>query len=245
MSRCAYVAYFRVSTRSQERSGLGIESQQMAVRDFLARNHGDVVAEFTEIVSGRRNDRPKLIEALRLCRLYGATLVVARLDRLSRNVALIAKLAETEVPFVAADMPEANRFTIHIFAAVAEYEAKLISERLKAACAAMKARGMRLGEHLKEHRTYRAEDLLVARAAQQKRRVSRALAMAPLLRELRDQGRSLHGVAAELTRLEIETPRAGRVWSRESVRRLFAWSDQAPPLKGAANRRAFYEAHAT
>src|SRR5207248_353684 len=111
-----------------------LDAQRMAVREFVAANPGHVVAEITEIESGRKNDRPKLMEALSLCRLHGATLLVARLDRLSRSVALIAKLMTSNVEFVVADMPEANRFTLHIFAAVAEYEATLISERVKAAC---------------------------------------------------------------------------------------------------------------
>ena len=244
MRRRAYVAYYRVSTRRQERSGLGLESQQMAVRDFLSSSPGDVVAEFTEIESGRKNERPKLIEALRLCRICGATLIVARLDRLSRNVALIAGLMEGGAEFVVADMPEANRFTLHIFAAVAEYEVKLISERTKAAWAAMKARGWRPAVQLRGSRVSRREDLLPAWAALRRRETARAVAMAPLLRELRDLGKSLHGVAVELTRLEIETPCGGRLWSRESVRRLFAWSGQTPPLKGVANRRALCEARA-
>ncbi len=244
MRRRAYIAYYRVSTRRQERSGLGLESQQMAVRDFLAGSPGDVVAEFTEIESGRKNERPKLLEALRLCRLHRATLLVARLDRLSRNVALIANLIEGGAAFVVADMREANRFTLHIFAAVAEYELKLISERTKAAWAAMKARGRQPAVQLRGTRVSRREDLHAAWAAQRKREMARAVAMAPLLRELRDRGKSLHGVAVELTRLEIETPRGGRAWSRESVARLFVWSGQAQPLKGVSNRRAHCEAQA-
>src|SRR5260370_4122522 len=99
-----YVAYYRVSTRMQERSGLGLEAQNAAVRDFLAANLGELLAEVTEIESGCKNDRPRLGEALRMCRVYGATLVIARLDRLSRNVTLIAKLMTTRAEFVAADI---------------------------------------------------------------------------------------------------------------------------------------------
>jgi DNA invertase Pin-like site-specific DNA recombinase len=211
----------------------------MAVRNFLARNPGELVAEFTEVESGCRNDRPKLTEALRLCRLCGATLLVARLDRLSRSVALISKLMESGAAFVAADMPEANRFTLHIFAAVAEYEAKLMSERRKAACAAMKARGQRPGEHLMGRGVHRPENLLAARAAQQRRREVRALAMAPLLRELRDRGKSTYAIAAELTRMEIATQKGGRKWSNTCVQYLFQWAGEAQPLKGAANRKAY------
>jgi DNA invertase Pin-like site-specific DNA recombinase len=229
MSGKRYVAYYRVSTRAQGHSGLGLEGQQIAVRDFFACNPGDLLAEITEIESGRKSDRPKLNEALRLCRLLGAVLVIARLDRLSRSVALIARLIEAGVEFAVADLPEANRFTLHIFAAVAEYEAKLISERTKSACTAMKARGWNPAERLKGTRVARAEDLEPARAAKLRRQKRRALAMAPLLAELRDSGKSLYGVAAELNRLEIETPKGGRKWTRETARNLFIWSGEALP----------------
>jgi DNA invertase Pin-like site-specific DNA recombinase len=139
------VAYYRVSTQQQKRSALGLLAQQDAVRRYIEANPGNVIAELTEIESGRNSARPKLAEALCLCRVYDAKLVIARLDRLARNTALIAKLMETAVEFVAADFPLANRFTIHILAAVAEYEAKLISERTKAAMAAAKARGRKFG----------------------------------------------------------------------------------------------------
>lgn len=139
MAQHAYVSYCRVSASSQGRSGLGLEGQQMAVREFLAANPGRFIAELTEVDSGRKNNRPKLNEALRLCRVYDSTLVVARLDRLARNVTLIARLMESGADFVAADLPEANRFTLHMLAAVAEYESTLISERVKAACAAAKS----------------------------------------------------------------------------------------------------------
>jgi DNA invertase Pin-like site-specific DNA recombinase len=138
-----FVAYYRVSTDTQARSGLGLEAQHEAVRRFLVEESGELIAEFTDIESGRVADRPQLVEALRLCRVYRATLVIAKLDRLARNVALITKLMDSGADFVAADMPLANRFTIHILAAVAEYELKLMSERSKAASAIRKARGPR------------------------------------------------------------------------------------------------------
>jgi DNA invertase Pin-like site-specific DNA recombinase len=140
-----FVAYYRVSTQRQGRSGLGLEAQQTAVRDFL--NGGDwrLVAEVTEVESGKGSDRPKLAEALKLCRLHGATLVIAKLDRLARNVAFISNLMESGVEFHAVDFPQANRLTVHILAAVAEHEAKAISERTKAALAAAKRRGVKLG----------------------------------------------------------------------------------------------------
>jgi DNA invertase Pin-like site-specific DNA recombinase len=139
------VAYYRVSTRQQERSGLGILAQQDAIRRYVAANRCKVLAELTEVESGRNDCRPKLAEALWFCRVYDAKLVIARLDRLARSTAMIAGLMKSGVDFVAADKPLANRFTIHILAAVAEYEAHLISQRTKAAFAAAKARGRKFG----------------------------------------------------------------------------------------------------
>jgi DNA invertase Pin-like site-specific DNA recombinase len=234
MSR-PHVAYYRVSTARQGRSGLGLEGQQIPVRRFLA-NAEPPIAEFTEVESGRKNHRPKLLEALRWCRVYSATLVIANLDRLSRNVALISSLMESRVEFVVADFPEANRFTLHILAAVAEYETKLISDRLKAAFAAAKSRGVKLGEQLKGSRTRRPEDLAAARAAQIGRMRDRAFALRPLLRDLRDDGRSLSGIAAELTRLEIETPRNGLRWKPESLRCQFRLCGLELPLKSRRGR---------
>jgi DNA invertase Pin-like site-specific DNA recombinase len=140
-----YVAYYRVSTGRQGRFGFSIEAQRAAVNDYVASNPGVVVAELSEAMSGRRNDRPALSKALSLCRIARATLVIARLDRLSRNVEMIARLMESGLEFVAADFPHANRFTIHILAAVAEYESRLNSERMKEAIAARRERGARIG----------------------------------------------------------------------------------------------------
>src|ERR671910_308678 len=140
-----FVAYYRVSTDKQGRSGLGLEAQREAVQSFLNGGSWTLAAEVTEVESGKRNDRPELDRALGLCRLYGATLVVAKLDRLARNVAFISKLMEERVEFVAVDFPKANRLTVHILAAVAEHEAEAISKRTKEALAAAKARGVKLG----------------------------------------------------------------------------------------------------
>jgi DNA invertase Pin-like site-specific DNA recombinase len=140
-----FVAYYRVSTDRQGKSGLGLEAQREAVQSYLNGGSWTLAAEVTEVESGRRNDRPELDRALGLCRLYGATLIVAKLDRLARNVAFTSKLMESDVDFVAADFPQANRLTIHILAAVAEHEAAMIFARTKAALAAAKVRGVQLG----------------------------------------------------------------------------------------------------
>src|SRR3954469_16696104 len=140
-----FVAYYRVSTEKQGKSGLGLEAQREAGQSYLNGGSCSLAAEVTEIESGRRNDRPELDRALGLCRLYGATLIVARLDRLARNVAFVSALMEAGVDFVAVDFPQANRLTVHILAAVAEHEAKAISERTTAALARARARGVKLG----------------------------------------------------------------------------------------------------
>src|SRR5437016_11437517 len=143
MNRTKYIAYFRVSTARQGRSGLGLEAQRQAVRTHL--NGVKPLSEFTEVESGRRSDRPKLTEALAACRVHKATLVIAKLDRLARNVAFVSNLMDAGVEFEAVDFPQANRLTIHILAAVAEHEARMISERTRAALAAAKVRGKSLG----------------------------------------------------------------------------------------------------
>src|SRR3982751_276964 len=142
-----FVAYYRVSTDRQGRSGLGLDAQREAVQRYLDGGSWTLAAEVTEVESGKRTDRPELDRALGLCRLYGATLVVAKLDRLARNVAFISKLMESGVEFVAVDFPQANRLTVHILAAVAEHEAAMISQRTRADL----ARGVKLGNPANLH----------------------------------------------------------------------------------------------
>src|SRR5258708_2007073 len=145
MANGKFVSYLRVSTARQGASGLGLEAQRAAVTGYLNGGEWTLVQELVEVESGKRNDRSVLAEALRLCRKHKATLVIAKLDRLARNVAFISNLMKSGVEFVAVDMPSANRFVVHILAAVAEQEAEAISKRTKAALAAAKARGTQLG----------------------------------------------------------------------------------------------------
>lgn len=140
-----YIAYYRVSTKKQEKTRLGLDAQQTAVRSFVDAQSAQIVAEFTEIESGKNSDRPQLANAIRQARATGAKLVIAKLDRLARNVAFTATLMDSGLDFIALDCPQANRLTLHILAAVAEDEARRISERTKAALAAAKARGVKLG----------------------------------------------------------------------------------------------------
>src|ERR1700722_12044829 len=229
MNAKTIVAYYRVSTRQQARSGLGILAQQDAIRRYVAANRCKVLAELTEVESGRNDGRPKLAEALWFCRVYDAKLVIARLDRLARSTAMIAGLMKSGVDFVAADMPLANRFTIHILAAVAEYEARLISERTKAAFAAAKARGRKFGNPKPE--THRFSDAArKARVrAERERSKRRALDFAPLLCELRDRGQTIHEIAQHLTAIGVQRPRGGNAWGHNTVRRMFEHAGERKP----------------
>jgi DNA invertase Pin-like site-specific DNA recombinase len=143
--RGKFVSYLRVSTDKQGQTGYGIDAQRAAVASYLNGGDWQLLGEFVEVESGKRNDRPELDKALAAGRKHKAKLVIAKLDRLARNVALIANLMDGKVDFVCCDMPQANRLTIHVLAAVAEHEREMISDRTKAGLAAAKARGVKLG----------------------------------------------------------------------------------------------------
>ncbi len=219
MAHGIFIAYYRVSTERQGRSGLGLEAQQAAVRQYLNGGSWNLAAEVVEVESGKRSDRPKLAEALRLCRLHKATLIIAKLDRLARNVAFVSALMESGVEFVAADFPQANRLTIHILAAVAEHEAKAISERTNAALQAAKARGKTLGGFRGVSPDDAARD-----AARVKRNAVanyRAADIAPVIAELRASGvTSLGGIARALTERSIPTASGGAKWQAVQVQRV-------------------------
>lgn len=204
-----FVAYYRVSTDRQGASGLGLDAQRQAVHRHIGQS-GQLVAEFTEIESGRRvSNRPELRTALEECRKRRAVLLIARLDRLARNVAFIANLMESGVDFVAVDMPTANRLTIHILAAVAEHEREMISQRTKAALAAAKERGTRLGSPRP------LDALKLANAAQA--HLKPAPEVLKLIGEWKEKGRGLREIARELNRLGNRTPR-GFQWYASTVK---------------------------
>ena len=210
------IAYFRVSTKRQGDSGLGLEAQQTDVQRHAMAAVGEIVAAFQEIETGKRNDRPELAKALAACRRHGATLVIAKLDRLARNVHFVSGLMEAKVPFLCCDNPNATPLTIHILAAVAEDEAKRISARTKAALAAAKARGVRLG---RDNMTtgIRAKGAS-ANAAAAHLHAAKALPMADRLRKA---GESLAAIAEKLTDAGILT-RRGKAWTPTAVMRLLA-----------------------
>ena len=201
------VTYLRVSTDRQGQSGLGLEAQRAAVAAYVA---GRVVlGEFVEVESGRKDDRPQLAAALALCRQRRAVLVIAKLDRLARSVAFISNLMASGVEFVAADIPEANRLTVHILAAVAEHEREMIAHRTKAALKAAKARGTRLGNP--------RPDMAAARSVASNNAARFRAAIRPQIQALQAEGRSLRGIAAELNAKGISGPRSG-FWHAASVR---------------------------
>lgn len=210
------VAYYRVSTARQEASGLGLDAQRQAVAMFLGGSA--VVAEFTETESGKRTDRPELARAISACRLYGARLVIAKLDRLSRDAHFLLGLEKAGVDFVAADMPHANRLTVGIMALVAEEERRMISARTKAALAAAKARGTVLGGYRGHTITTAAGE--AGRRSQAARAAARLADLAPVLDELRAVGVvGFGGIAASLNARGVLAPRGG-AWSATQVRRV-------------------------
>jgi DNA invertase Pin-like site-specific DNA recombinase len=205
--RGKFVAYYRVSTDKKGKSGLGLEAQCKAVADYLNGGEWELVGEFKEIESGKKSDRPELAKALTACKRHKATLVIARLDRLARNVHFISGLMETKVKFVACDMPEATPFMLHIYAAVAEQEARAISARTKVALQAAKQRGVRLGRTGAETLApkYRADAL------------DRAKQLEPVMREMQGKGYSLRRIATELNKRKVATPRGGE-WHPQTVK---------------------------
>lgn len=225
MANGKLISYLRVSTARQGASGLGLEAQREAVSRYLNGGKWQLVQEVVEVESGKRNDRPQIAEALRLCRLHRATLVIAKLDRLARNVHFISSLMESGVDFVACDFPEANRLTVHILAAVAEHEAAMISARTKAALEAARARGVALGglrgdpDRMKRVAAKGAVQSAIVRRQKAGERRGDLL---PMIEQLRLNGAtSLRAIAAGLNGVGLTTARGGR-WTATQVKRVVA-----------------------
>jgi DNA invertase Pin-like site-specific DNA recombinase len=214
-----FVGYFRVSTDKQGRSGLGLDAQQEAVSRFVQARSSKLISEIVEIESGTRADRPMLAEALRLCRVHRATLLIAKLDRLARNVAFISNLMESGVEFEAVDFPSANRLTIHILSAVAEHEAGMIRERTRSALAAAKKRGVKLGGDRGNLPSVALKGAQKSAEVRRARALARAEDLGPLIMDMREQGFSYRLIADELNARSIATTRGG-AWGPSQVHRL-------------------------
>jgi len=218
-----YVAYYRVSTSKQGINGLGMDAQEKAVSTYLDAQDGELIDSYREVESGKINKRPELEKALRRCRLTGATLVIAKLDRLSRNAAFLMALRDSEIAFVCCDMPEANSLTIGIIACMAEYERQMISERTKAGLAAKKARGETWVD-LEQLARVRTGDTTAATAARVAASVRRKAEIAEVIREMeQDAGESLssRAMAARLNDAGYTTSR-GNQWSNVAVLRVLS-----------------------
>lgn len=211
-----FVAYYRVSTDKQGQSGLGLEAQQRAVRDYLGGNGWELVAEYTEVESGKRNVRPQLDEALAHARQEMATLIIAKLDRLSRNAKFLLALRDASVDIRAVDMPQADKFMFGIMAVVAERETDMVSKRTTEALAAAKARGVKLGN----------PSLSKGRAAAAKVNREKAAQFAanvlPIIREIENSGATtLRAIAKALNARGVQTARGGR-WGPQTVANVLA-----------------------
>lgn len=191
-----YVAYYRVSTAQQGRSGLGLEAQQGDVKRYC---NGNIIASFTDIESGKHNNRPELLKAIELCKELNAVLIIAKLDRLSRNVEFIAKLMNSKIVFKCCDMPEADSFTIHIFAALAQREREMISSRTKSALKALKDRGIKLGSPNNSD----GKHCELMRSKRKPKEYNKRILFT--INQLK--GNSLQFIADELNRLEYKTSR--------------------------------------
>jgi len=209
-----FVAYYRVSTDRQGQSGLGLEAQRNAVARHIGQS--ELVAEFTEVESGRKNDRVQLAHALSLAKRTKSVLVIAKLDRLARNVHFISGLLESNVPFVCADMPEADRTFLQMMAVFAEWEARKISERTKSALAQVKAQGRTLGCPTPEIGSAIGVKVIKAKADAYAERIG------PVVRDIikRSGASTLRDIAGVLTARNIETPRGSCVWHASQVANL-------------------------
>jgi DNA invertase Pin-like site-specific DNA recombinase len=218
-----WIAYYRVSTDRQGDSGLGLDSQRKLVTDYLNGGRWTLSAEFTEVESGKRSDRPQLAAALAMAKRLRAKLIVAKLDRLARNVGFISTLMDSGVEFIAADMPHANKVTLQMLSVFAEYERDLISERTRQALAQAKARGTVLGG------PKRLEALALGVATNQAKAERFAANVLPIIREIQASGvTTLRGVARALDARGVQSAR-GVPWSPEAVSNILKRSSAVRP----------------
>ncbi len=220
-----FVSYLRVSTKRQGASGLGLEAQRASVAGYLNGGAWSLIAEHVEVESGKRDDRPKLAEALRTCRLHGARLVIAKLDRLSRDAHFLLGLEKAGVDFVACDNPTANRLTVGILAMVAEEERRAISARTKAALAAAKARGTKLGGNRGNLGAVRDAGRALAIKARRAKASAHAADLAPIIADLRASGVTTLAALAERLNAENIPAARGGAWSPVQVSRALSRID--------------------
>ena len=236
MERC--VAYYRVSTKKQGADGLGMAAQRKTVEEYIQRTGAELLESFSEVESGGKNDRPELLKALNLCRLTGARLLIAKLDRLSRDALFLLTLQKEGLPFTALDMEGANEFSVAIMALLAQQERKLISQRTKAALARKREELARQGKRLGnpngaaafgDRRGIGANEAKAAKATRNAKRI------AEILRPLQGKGASLRDMASTLNNLRVPTSRGYVVdletgkggWTAAGVRRVLARAENA------------------
>ena len=229
------IGYLRVSTGKQGESGLGLEAQQTAIENFVRQRKACLMKTFTEIESGKRNERPELAQAIQLCRATGATLVIAKLDRLSRNAVFLLTLRDSGINFLATDMPDANQLTVGIMALIAQHEREAISKRTREALQAAKARGTRLGNPNGAAALRRAGKGNTASLRMIRDNADRhARNLKPVLDALHTEGiTSLGSIARQLNERGMLTSRGGQ-WHKTSVKNLVARIRELPLDNGAA-----------
>jgi DNA invertase Pin-like site-specific DNA recombinase len=214
-----FISYLRVSTDKQGAKGLGIDGQRKMITDYLNGGQWELVKEFVEVESGKAHEnRPMLKAALEACKRTGSKLLIAKLDRLSRNLAFIANLMESGVEFTAVDFPTANKLTIHILAAMAEYEREMISKRTREALSAAKARGVQLGNPKGLTRKAIKRGVAASLAVRQAKADEHARRVYGVIKQHQDEGLSLRAIARKLTEERELTPRGAQTWTAAAVR---------------------------
>ncbi|WP_461117549.1 recombinase family protein [Spirosoma jeollabukense] len=217
-----YIAYYRVSTQKQGRSGLGLDDQRQMVQRFL-RQEDQLVQEFTEVESGRKKERPQLQAAIQTAKQHSARLLIAKLDRLSRNASFVMVLRDSEVDFVACDLPDANTLTIGIMASFAQHEAEQISKRTRAALAQKKVRGFTLGKPENLTDSHRAQGVVAIKANAVSHPANRQAS--ELIRLYQRDALTLRAMAERLNEHGFRT-RYGKLFQSETVRRMLKRQDQ-------------------
>jgi len=215
-----YVAYYRVSTQKQGKSGLGLDAQRKMVSDFIAGNGGELVSEFTEIESGKVDTRPELLAAMKQADLVGGKLLVGKLDRLSRDLHFITSLQKSRVDFVVCDLPGCDSFTINIYGALAQRKREMISARTKAGLEAAKARGKKLGTNNLPPEMVHAASAKGVTVIKQNAD-SFAAKVATVIEGMQSQGKGLRAIARELGNLGVQTARGGQ-WTPTAVKNAIA-----------------------